>query len=70
MKRKKERKRKQQELLSLGEERKPKLNSSLNSCLCSGGEQREKSAANRPNYFLYCQWSKSVVCEWVSGFYL
>lgn len=47
---KRKRKIKQQEL-NLGEEGKPKLNSSLNSCLCSGGEQHEKSAANRPNYF-------------------
>lgn len=48
---KKERQRKQEEILSIGEEGKPKLNSSLNSRLCSGGEQHKKSAANRPNYF-------------------
>lgn len=60
---KKYNKRKQRETLSLGEEGKPKLNSSLNSSWYSVGGQHEKSAANGPNYFsILPKRSMSRVC--------
>lgn len=73
---KKGEKEKQQEILSLWEEGKLKLNSSSNSCLCSGSEQHKKSAANRPNYFSILPMAEDSIvvshCARMSvrGFYL